>query len=256
MTLETPPVKADQSLLDLHEKMEHQATLKDRWAIAERFFQDQGIDLPIYMYLDPKEPGNHPMVFSAMPNWWADYYLTEDLAARDPFFKTCATLKPTLTGADFLQDNASMLSGSEQVFIQEATDTGLRTGVSCIVRRLGPGAFGGWNLGSSLKGEEFGRMLADKQPVLQMAGLVIHQYFQELAPSRQTLLSSRPLLSPRERECLIWLAKGKRVAEIAFRMGIAKVTVDLHLKQARTKLGAATREEALAKALTSRVIEL
>ena len=57
------------------------------------------------------------------------------------------------------------------------------------------------------------------------------------------------LLSPRERETLLWLASGLRTAEIAHRMGIEPVTVGLHLLGARRKLKARTREQALAIAL-------
>ncbi|MCU0906073.1 MAG: helix-turn-helix transcriptional regulator [Rhodobacteraceae bacterium] len=57
------------------------------------------------------------------------------------------------------------------------------------------------------------------------------------------------LLSPREREVLLWLAAGLRTAQIAHRMGIEPVTVGLHLRGARRKLGARTREQALAIAL-------
>jgi DNA-binding CsgD family transcriptional regulator len=57
------------------------------------------------------------------------------------------------------------------------------------------------------------------------------------------------LLSPREREVLVWLASGLRTAEIAHRMGIETVTVGYHLQRARRKLGARTREQALAIAL-------
>jgi len=56
---------------------------------------------------------------------------------------------------------------------------------------------------------------------------------------------------PSERECLLWLAHVLRSQEIADLLNIALVTVDLHFRRIRAKLGAATREEALAKAILS-----
>ena len=56
-------------------------------------------------------------------------------------------------------------------------------------------------------------------------------------------------LSPREREVLVWLASGLRTAEIAHRMRIEPVTVGYHLQRARRKLGARTREQAIAIAV-------
>ena len=56
-------------------------------------------------------------------------------------------------------------------------------------------------------------------------------------------------LSPREAECLEWLSKGLMNDRIAERMRIAEPTVRLHLGNARRKLKALTREQALVKAL-------
>ena len=58
-----------------------------------------------------------------------------------------------------------------------------------------------------------------------------------------------PDLSARERECLLWLASGLRTDRIAHRMGISSSAVDLYLANARRKLGARTRDQALLKAV-------
>jgi DNA-binding NarL/FixJ family response regulator len=62
-------------------------------------------------------------------------------------------------------------------------------------------------------------------------------------------------LSDREIETLTWVARGKTSTQIAEMLGLAKRTVDFHLDNARTKLGAATRTEAVVKAAFGRLIE-
>ena len=57
-------------------------------------------------------------------------------------------------------------------------------------------------------------------------------------------------LSPRERECLTLLASGLRNTAIAHRLSVAESTVEMHLQNARRKLGARTREQALVAALS------
>jgi DNA-binding CsgD family transcriptional regulator len=59
----------------------------------------------------------------------------------------------------------------------------------------------------------------------------------------------RKVLTPREVECLEWLGRGLDNERIARKLGIAMATVALHLTNARRKLGAATREQALVLAL-------
>ncbi len=62
-------------------------------------------------------------------------------------------------------------------------------------------------------------------------------------------------LNDREVEVLTWVARGKTSAEIAQILGLTKRTVDFHADNARAKLGAATRTEAVIKATTGRLIE-
>jgi DNA-binding response OmpR family regulator len=63
------------------------------------------------------------------------------------------------------------------------------------------------------------------------------------------------VLNDREVEMLTWVARGKTSVEIAQIVGLTKRTVDFHIDNARTKLGAATRTEAVIKATTGRLIE-
>jgi LuxR family quorum sensing-dependent transcriptional regulator len=56
-------------------------------------------------------------------------------------------------------------------------------------------------------------------------------------------------LTPRERECLKWAARGKSEWEISQILGISEHTSEKHLLNAKTKLGASNRVHAVAEAL-------
>jgi DNA-binding response OmpR family regulator len=62
-------------------------------------------------------------------------------------------------------------------------------------------------------------------------------------------------LNDREAEILTWAARGKTSAQIAEILGLAKRTIDFHLDNAREKLGARTRTEAVVKAAIGRFIK-
>jgi DNA-binding response OmpR family regulator len=62
-------------------------------------------------------------------------------------------------------------------------------------------------------------------------------------------------LNDREVEALTWVARGKTSAEIAQIVGLTKRTVDFHIDNARAKLSASNRTEAVLKAATGRLIE-
>ena len=72
---------------------------------------------------------------------------------------------------------------------------------------------------------------------------------------RPEVRSKAVQLAEREVETLTWAARGKTSAEIALILGLSKRTVDFHLDNARTKLGVATRTQAVMKAATTLLIE-
>ncbi|MGG7564802.1 response regulator transcription factor [Rhodovulum sp. DZ06] len=61
-------------------------------------------------------------------------------------------------------------------------------------------------------------------------------------------LAARALLTPREREALRRIADGRTAVEAAAAMGVSAAALRKHIASARAKLGAATREEAVAVA--------
>jgi DNA-binding CsgD family transcriptional regulator len=68
-------------------------------------------------------------------------------------------------------------------------------------------------------------------------------------------LTASHSLTPREREILSWVAKGKSAKLISEILNIAKRTVDEHVQTASRKLGATNRAQAVAIALLHRLIE-
>ena len=65
-----------------------------------------------------------------------------------------------------------------------------------------------------------------------------------------------PALTPRERACLEALANGLGNDGIAKKLGICTPTVAMHLSNARRKLGALTREHAIALAMKRHLISV
>ena len=63
-----------------------------------------------------------------------------------------------------------------------------------------------------------------------------------------------PSLSPRERECLLWMASGKTQGEIAIILSLSEHTIRGYIKQLRLKMGCNTIAEAVSKAIRFKVI--
>lgn len=65
---------------------------------------------------------------------------------------------------------------------------------------------------------------------------------------------NRPMLSERQRECLVWTARGKTASEVAAILGISEETVNQHLKTARVRYDVHCRQMLILCALFDGVI--
>jgi DNA-binding response OmpR family regulator len=107
---------------------------------------------------------------------------------------------------------------------------------------------------NELKGRHLGADDYVTKPIdFDILGAVIGARLARVA--RANLWPKLVELNDREAETLTWAARGKTSADIAQILGLSKRTVDFHIDNARTKLGATTRIQAAIKAVTGRLIE-
>jgi DNA-binding CsgD family transcriptional regulator len=87
-----------------------------------------------------------------------------------------------------------------------------------------------------------------------MVGLVLTQLF--TTARRHVLIGdfNAETISKREKECLEWSARGKTISETAMILGLASASVRHILDDARKKLGAATKSQAVARAQELRLL--
>lgn len=139
-------------------------------------------------------------------------------------------------------------SREQHTTASEAMEAGLRSSL-CVPLTSPMDPFvpvAGISLGSSMGESELKKVVQEHGPTLLSIAYVFHnasirQIWQEQGGSKP--------LSPREKDCLQYLADGRRQDSIADHLGLARVTVELHLRKARHKLRARTLNEAVAKAL-------
>jgi DNA-binding CsgD family transcriptional regulator len=89
---------------------------------------------------------------------------------------------------------------------------------------------------------------ADNARTLQMAGLLLTERLIDLADLRAT---DDPNLTRREIDCMAFVADGKTDWEISVILGISEATVRFHIDNARRKLDAVNRTQAVARLVQS-----
>lgn len=108
----------------------------------------------------------------------------------------------------------------------------------------GPGGYLGV---VSLGFERLDALAPEEERAIALAAVALHARMRELSPARDR--TPAPLLTERERDCLGFVAEGWSDARIAARLGVTRATVASHVVNARRKLGARTRAQAIAQFL-------
>ncbi|MCR9139098.1 MAG: LuxR C-terminal-related transcriptional regulator [Alphaproteobacteria bacterium] len=141
---------------------------------------------------------------------------------------------------------------NERRFMALAADFHVHGGVTIPIHQLDRSTYGNLTLffdkSSKFRPQNILRLAND----LQVAALFLNTKISHIAPMQ----SSKPVLSPRERDCLALLAIGLRTNQIADRLVLSVPTVSEYISNARKKLGARTRPEAVARALLRNEITL
>lgn len=99
------------------------------------------------------------------------------------------------------------------------------------------------------------RLLVAGQALI--VGKVLSRSVREFLNEQELLFPAPPMkLNVREREILTLAASGKTSKEIAETMGMAKITVDMHVGIILNKMGALNRNQAIAKAIANKLIRV
>ena len=91
---------------------------------------------------------------------------------------------------------------------------------------------------------------SDEELVIQLAGLALTEKLISFSP----YAAGRPPLTERERDALGLVAEGKTDWEISVIFGVAEATARFHVDNARRKLGAVNRAQAVARLVTQRLV--
>ena len=160
------------------------------------------------------------------PDEWAKVYIAFDLAGKDPVRRAC---DKTVIGFawDWIDELVPLTRGDRQM---------LAVGREC-------GIGNGYTVPRHLPGVGRGTCTFAVGPdqELPRPHFAIAEIVGTLALSCALGLSSEksdgtvPVLSDRQRECLLWVARGKTAAETAMILEISTETVIQHLKMARER---------------------
>lgn len=205
---------------------------------AERFAVRLGYRW--FAYLGFSEPTLK--ILSSYPSSWRHEYLQNRYEEIDPVIGLARSSQRLF---QWDRHTLRLPSLSHQRFFSAAAKFGIRSGATVPIRG-GFGRFATFTVAGN-EAERIAFPLPEATDILQLAGLYYHAHVYAKLQLGLTRLADAPL-TQRERQCLFWAARGKKMPETAIILGITTRTVVFHLENARAKLGASTVTQAVAEA--------
>lgn len=177
------------------------------------------------------EPGS--ILVHNYPESWARVYIGLDLAKTDPIRRAS---ERSLTGFqwDSLEHYIPLTRGDHRI-LAVARENGIGDGFT-VPRHL-PGEASGTCSFAVAPGAPFPGEMLYAAEILGAVALASARLIVGTAPPK-----TRPVLSERQRECVLWSARGKTASETAVILGITEDTVVRHLKLARRRYAVHCRQ--------------
>jgi len=194
--------------------------------------------------------------YSTLPTEWLQDYNERGYQFIDHLAEHYrAGHRTPILGGPELQKYFKDLSPEQEIVMKHGAEAGLLSGVSLPVASLASieTDISGFTLCSLEKGSEFMKMIKEHGFEL---GLFLNAVHQNIGNKFIGKAAGFKQLTPREKDCLKYIAKGMRISALAYKLGISEVTVNFHLRNIRTKLKSRTVTEAVAKAIKYEMVKI
>lgn len=191
----------------------------------------------------PKVQRDDRLWATTWPNDWLERWKSRNYITVDPVLNQLLRRNALVRWRDVRR--ADDAAGTR--VLDEACDYGLKDGLTLPVYGRD-----GFLIGITL-GTDHYDLDRQAETCLHMASIYFHSKLEQLRFG-QSSQWAEPKMTPRERECLSWVAAGKTDWEISQILSIAEQTVHEYVQNALIKLKAATRAQAVATAIFTKQI--
>lgn len=174
------------------------------------------------------------------PEEWARVYVGFDLAGQDPVRRACD--KSFIGFSWGSMDRLIPLTRGDRQMLAVGRECGIGDGYT-VPRHL-PGLARGTCTFAVAPDRPLPR---SRLALAELIGTLALSCALSLGPAARG--QSAPVLSDRQRECLLWVARGKTAAETAIILGIGMETVVQHLKIARERYQVHCKQSLIVAAL-------
>jgi len=243
------------TLIDLIDGFQSAPTFDDRLTFAQTSLGDQGANGVNIGEIDIETKGLNWLA-SSYPSHWMELYAEQQYYEVDEVL-----LQGAITSNRITYDTGVMHPDVSSSSLRLEMDRNLyEIGFRSVLAQTFPGAH---------KGVRMGLSIAADSSLIDLGGLDHQAHFSRLAAITCEFIGApdaascaplhrftSPRLTPSEQDVLAYLAAGKLYGAISETLGITEVAVRKRMVSAKRKLGAATRDQAVALAVRDGLINI
>ncbi|MCT4535865.1 LuxR family transcriptional regulator [Halodesulfovibrio sp.] len=196
---------------------------------------------------------NEDLLFlSTAPDWWHEYYVSNNIIEYDHVaYHGLTGQGPLLYGRDKDLNNPLLSERAKQLVRMTTSEFQYGSGITMPSFHNNK-RIGGINVCFPESVTQLNDVPTNRVLEILLVSCTAHEKLYSL-----TFQETDPVpLTPRQQECLTWLACGLTSHQIADKIGISYHTVKMHIDSAKERLGATTRTQAVAKALAAGLINI
>ncbi len=210
--------------------------------------QEFGFSSFAYHDLRPWDGQGPPFFLSTYPISWTSHYTAQTYRDVDPVVLTARRASQPFEWSP--EHFPWPLTGDQQRLFNEAREWKIRRGVTIPIH--GPGTtLTLFSVVADLPARKVRNFQLNHLHELRLTALSLHAAVERIRiPDVPTIDLTR-----RQRECLLWTARGKTAWEIGEILSISQETVVFHLKAAMRKFGVYSKHLAVVKAIMFGLIQ-
>ncbi len=251
---------ADTRLFEFSKSASEATSQTEIWRALKKSLHSYGVKFVNYAYGEPDDL----VMFSNMSSQWLAYYF--DHYARTDFITDHCSKKdkPLFVDATYFNGETN-LDQTNKLMMTDIRDLGLRSAIGIPIPKPDSTYLAGAGLLFDLGEKDCHDVLHRHGEEMSLLVNTMHRFIadHELQGNDDLYFARhgkdqnrKDILTTREKDVLRFLAVGLRPDRIAEKMDLQIPTIHMHIQKARRRLGASTREQAIATALCRRHLVL
>ena len=188
-----------------------------------------------------------PIILSTFPEEWVEHYVNCEYTDVDPLVEQTPKAFTPFKWSDLV--DLESLSEKQKGYWKEATDYGLGEGVGIPIHGYGGRLAVVTLVSRDMQNKELAKLFDHYKDQIHVLSLVYNSYAKDMLHENRRKQSITAPLTGREKECMIWVAKGKSSWDIAQILNVSEHTIIFHVENAKKKFGVKSRQEAVVKAV-------